>query len=576
MLRRCCLPLLLLACQPDTGAATDAEPASTTEVDDASTTAAPPTTEPDEPGSESGSTEPGTDTGVEEPPAVDYVVLAADSLADAAKGFADYRASAGHEVALLKMSEVLADGGDPVEAIRARVRGYRELLAPERPLFLLLVGTAAPGGPVDADTVPLGNYIEMLPSAPEPRDVATDHLYADLDGDDMPEVAVGRLPVGSAAAVDEILLKVVRHEAEYAAGRWNRRINMFASSYDQGELVDNLVEMLVNKVLDEISQDFDITMTYAHQSSPYAYVPQQFSDQVVSRIEEGALMVTYIGHGSATSFPPFVWSGVPYPLLDVDALAALDIRHRSPILTLVACAMGSFAAGESVSAALVGAPGGPVAVLSSTENSDTYPNTIFIRELGQVVTGERPATLGEAFVRAKTRVLTQADSLRHQLDNVFGLVVSDADLEALRRSHLYMYTLFGDPALTVRYPAPATVRVSPETVAPGQVLAVEVEAPALAQADAYLTLESARSEISGELVPVPADDDPGRDAAIVANYTTANDKTLVRVELPLVDGALATEIAVPLGLAPGRYHVKVFADDGTVDAFGSASIAVQK
>ncbi|PCC69622.1 Peptidase family C25 [Nannocystis exedens] len=513
-------------------------------------------------------------TGEVGPPPVDYVIIAADPLADAAAGFGEHRSAGGHTVALLRMSEILADGGDPVEAIRERLRGYHAARDPERPLFVLLVGDAEPGGSVDAGTVPLGEVVQVLEIEP-PMAIPTDHLYADLDDDDLTDLAVGRIATNDPAAVTAALDKTIRHEQVRSLGPHNRRINMFASALGQGALVDSLVEKLVNTALDEIPYDFDITMTYGLQSSPYVYVPEQFSDKVVERFLEGSLMVTYIGHGSATSFPPLEWNGQLHPLLDADALADLAIAGRSPIVTLIACAMGSFAgAGDSVAAALLASANGPVAVLSSTETSYVYPNTIFIRELGLVMTAERPATVGEAFMRAKQRVMTQVDGFRAQIDNAFGLSLSDADMDALRRSHLHLYTLFGDPALIIGYPAPATVSVAPATAAPGGSVEVDILASGLADGQAHVTLETVRSKILGELVPVPPDDDPQRDAVIAANYEVANDKVVLGAEASLVDGAAQATLTLPADLPPGRYYVKVRADDGSAEAIGSVELGV--
>lgn len=525
-----------------------------------------------------GDTQDVADMGPSGPPPVDYVIVTADPLAAAAQRIADYRTGTGHVVAVVRVGEVIGEETEPEaasEAIRERVRGYFDARDPGRAMFLLLVGDADDTGIADATTVPTSTYELVLESAPEVQVITTDHRYADLDGDDLPDLAVGRLPADSEVAVDAYLAKVAAAEAEALVGPWNRRINMFAGSYGQGALVDSLIEKLVNKVLDEISYDFDITMTYASQDSPYVYVPEDFSDQVYARINEGSLLVSYIGHGSADSFDQLYWSGVPYPILDLEQLDKLNIKNRSPIVTLIACAMGAFDHGESVSEVLLADPGGPAVVLSSTEDSDVYPNTIFVRELGLAITEERPGTAGEAFVRAKQRVIAQVDSLRAQIDNAFGLTTSDADLDALRRSHLYMYTLFGDPALQIRYPRSVTIAASPDDVAAGGVLAVEVSAPGLSGGQVRVTLETPRSQIPHPLVPVPADGELGRDEAILANYAAANDKTVAAVVAPLADGALAVDLPVPAELAAGIYHLKVYADAGVDDAFGSTVVHVK-
>lgn len=518
------------------------------------------------------------DMGTIAPPAADYLIIAADPLVEAAQEFADYRTGSGRTVVLARVGEIIGAETDPEaasESIREYVRGYYDLRDPGRPMFLLLIGDADDTGQIDGTTIPTSTYEYTLDSKPGSLWATSDHRYADLDGDDLPELAVGRLPAASPAAVEAYLTKVVSAEADALVGPWNRRINMFASSYGQGAFLDDLIEKLVNAVIDEVSYDFDITMTYGRQDSPYVYIPEQFSDQVYNRINEGSLIVSYLGHGTPYSFDHMVWNGTPYPLLDLDALDHLAIMNRSPILTLIACAMGAFDEGESVSERLLAHPRGPVTVLSSTENSDIYPNTLFVRELGLAVTSERPATAGEAFVRAKQRLLGQQDALRQQIDQAFGLAMSLADLEALRRSHLHMYTLFGDPGLELRYPAPATVTATPSTVTAGAVLDVKVAIPGLNGAQVQLTLESQRSRIVHPLAPVPADGEIDRDEVIAANYAAANDKAVVSLVAPLAEGALETSLLVPADLSPGRYHIKIYADDGVADAIGSAEIRVK-
>lgn len=147
-------------------------------------------------------------------------------------------------------------------------------------------------------------------------------------------------------------------------------------------------------------------------------------------------------------------------------------------------------------------------------------------------------------------------------------------MDALRRSHLHLYTLFGDPALTIGYPAIATVAVAPATVAPGGAVDLDISAPGVGDGLAHITLETVRSKILGELVPVPLDGDPQRDAVIAANYEAANDKVVVDTEAALVGGALQTSLVVPIDLPPGRYHIKVRVDDGSAEAIGAAELLV--
>ena len=178
-------------------------------------------------------------------------------------------------------------------------------------------------------------------------------------------------------------------------------------------------------------------------------------------------------------------------------------------------------------------------------------------------------------MRTKQRMVTNDDTMRAAIANMAGLVLEPGELNALHASHLHMYALFGDPAMRIAYPhGDAAIDVAPGSVSPGGQLQVDVTTPLLSDGTAWVTLESERSVIAGKLVPVPADGDPNRDAAIKANYTAANDKVVASVTKAYSSGKLSTAVDVPATLPPGKYHVKVYAEDGTSDAFGSAAVTV--
>jgi hypothetical protein len=507
------------------------------------------------------------------PPPVDYVIVAADPLAASAQRYRDFRAS-GHTVDLALVSTILNGTADPTaasQAIHDYVQKRYAARDATKPFDLLIIGDADSTQPIDSSLVPVGHW----PDPSTGQSVSTDDTYADMDGDGIPDLAVGRIAVRSDADVDAVRAKVAANDSTYAVGLQNRRLNLFASTSGFGEPIDTMIENMVFQIIEEIPYDFDITMTYAKQTSPYVYVPEQFSDKVYDRINEGALMVTYVGHGDPTGFATLDWSGVSYAILDTTQLSKIAAAPRAPILTLIACATGAFDTSDCVSEQIQRDPVGPVAVMSSTENSHPYPNAIFIRELGQVLTATRPHTLGEAFVSAKDRMIHNDDALRQSIDAQVGALLTPDARTALLKSHLYMYTLFGDPAMAIAYPGAATL-VVPAQVSRGAELDVTGTLPGLgATAQATVTLETARSTIAGTIQTVPADGDPTRDGVIEANYSTANDKTVVRVVVPVSGGALSAKLNVPATVATGTYHAKVYADDGTHDVAASASVTVQ-
>ena len=352
--------------------------------------------------------------------------------------------------------------------------------------------------------------------------------------------------------------------------------NIFASTSGFGDPSDTAIETLVYDITEAVPYDYDVTMTYARQSSPYVYIPEQFSNQVYSRINEGSLPVAYVGHGSTDGFATLDWSGVSYPILDTGRLDLLSVTHKSPILLFVACSTGAFAGAECVSERILAQPSAPTAIFSSTEESDPYANAVFIYEVSQVFTAVRASTVGEAFLQAKKRMLSNNDSVRQTIDSIAGLLDSVTARNALKHSHLHMYTLFGDPGMTVAYASTAKqISVNPSTASAGANLTVTATFTALSSgAEAIVSLESARKVILGTIAPVPADGDSSRDGVIVKNYETANDKVAATVTVPLTGPSLSTTLKIPANLPAGQYHIKVFAHDTSSDLVGSIPLTV--
>ena len=88
-------------------------------------------------------------------------------------------------------------------------------------------------------------------------------------------------------------------------------------------------------------------------------------------------------------------------------------------------------------------------------------------------------------------------------------------------------------------------------------------------------LESKRSVVLGNIQPVPADGDPTRDSVIISNYNTANNKVAATLDVPVSGSSFNVTMTVPANLAADTYYVKVYADNGTDDAFGHTTVQVQ-
>jgi hypothetical protein len=145
----------------------------------------------------------------------------------------------------------------------------------------------------------------------------------------------------------------------------------------------------------------------------------QAKGELVNGINQGALLVNFIGHGSVES-----WRGSLLTLEDADNLVN---GLRLPFFINMTCLNGFFQNpyGETLAEALIKASGGgAIAIWSSSGLTEPDKQAIMNKELIRLLFNGQSLTLGEATAKAKVSV-------------------SDQDI---RRT----WILFGDPTTRLR------------------------------------------------------------------------------------------------------------------------------
>lgn len=519
------------------------------------------------------------------PDEVDYLIIAADRLVNAAEDHAEYRDERGHKSEVISMADATLDGEGGVitdrdeflEHLREVISEYRDDLDRDRTLFVLLLGDGSSswGGSIYA--VPTGAVDGWL-WADVPRTVS-DNVIADLDGDDEPDIALGRIAAQDSGEASSILRRTRELEEEYEPGEWNYRVHVVASEAGFGDVIDEMIEEAGFAAVREVPTDWWLSLTYARAGSPYAYPPALFSDRVYELLNAGSVMTAYIGHGWEGGFDDVVWEDETEPILDTEDLDQLDMMTRPSLLMLSACLTGAFDGGDSAAEMLMRQQDGATAIVASTEISHPYANAVLIRELAYTVLSDREATVGEAFLEARRRVLSQVDDpTRVELDSFAAIDPSSATPELrddLLREHNHMYLLFGDPAHTINFPA-GTVEIVAESeqIVAGETFRACVQIQGPPQGHAVATLETDRETVGHNLEQWGMTD-PDRDDVVIANYELANDKAFERWEGEYEGGGFA--LALPTSDAHlGTLTVRVYVtgDSGDVDALGSIEIEV--
>jgi len=486
------------------------------------------------------------------PADTDYLVVAAPGFEEVAAEFVSYRRDTGYRAAAVSVTELVGDEvtyEGLVAEVHALLQRSRETLGELTPLFLLLLGDVPVGLPAEACANLLG-------------DCFTDNGYADLDGDNIPEVAVGRVPAGHPDQARQLLSRLRDHESSYEPGVWNRRLVLYTGEGGFGDVIDLALEAAVMEGLALLDPSFDVIGAYNNPDSAYYYTP--FEDKVVELVNAGSLAVIYIGHGGSTT-----QTGLSTAQLD-----AIRCQHRQPFALFFACLNGDYIGEQdSIAEALLKLDAGPIATFASSDLSHPYANGVLSYEVERAFFNSRPATIGEALREAKQQSMVNADSFRTRLDAATAFAgVFPPEQELIRRQHLDLYNLFGDPAAAMQYPRSRVLIAPVLRFGSGGSLRISGRAPGLNTGRALISLETERNVIHGEL----QETEPGQpdyEARVQANWATAIDKVIDAVEVQLANGRFDAWLELAPELDPTRtYNVKVYAWNEATDSFGAIKL----
>jgi uncharacterized repeat protein (TIGR01451 family) len=334
--------------------------------------------------------------------AADFIILTHRDFWNAANRLATMRRAGEMRVAVVDIEDVYDEFNFGVRSPQA----LKDLLTFARtnwlrkPSYALFIGDATNDprnylGTGNFDFVPtkLGgtHYFET----------ALDNWFVDADNNGLPEIALGRLPVRTAAQADTVITKILAFNpnvntrtALLVSDRLAYGVNFKADS-------EQLANLLPTTMIKQFINRADGT-------------PDQMRNQIVSTINQTKpLVVNWQGHGSTQ-----VWTGDG--LLRAQDAATLT-NPATGLYVMTTCLNGYFTDPTQMSlgeAVLINAPGGAFAVISSSALNHAYPQKIFNQVLYQSLFA-KGMTLGQALTAARQSV-------------------TDSDV---RNS----YVLFGDP-----------------------------------------------------------------------------------------------------------------------------------
>ena len=419
-------------------------------------------------------------------------------------------------------------------------------------------------------------------------EIGTDNWYADLDDDEVPDLAIGRLPADSSQEVTRIVDKILAYETTQSHGLWRQRVNFVAGVGGFGGVLDGVIEGSTKKLLtDGIPAAYQTNMTFGSWRSAYCPDPRRFHETAVARHNEGCLFWVYIGHGHPTGLDNVQVPGSRFHIFNGDDCGKLKAENGSPIAIMLACYTAAYDRGtDCLAEEMLRAPGGPVAIYGGSRVTMPYAMAVMGSEMLDEYFKNKPATLGEAILHAKRRMVTPIDEKnalqrtnRLLLDGIAGVLSPARDtLAEERHEHLQLFNLMGDPNLTLSYPREVKLQLQGEPI-PGSTLELQAEVPISGR----VTIELLARRDTPKVDVVARDHfDPSNAglAAWQAAYERANDQVWVRkvVETqPAEEGLLklSEQLVIPAD-ARGAAHVRVFVEGPRGHAVGVVNVAIKR
>jgi hypothetical protein len=343
----------------------------------------------------------------------DYVVIAPSDLIDAARPLADYRKGQGLTTMVVSLDDIMDEfnfGISSPEAIRSFLTyAYKNWSKP--PKYVVLAGE----GTWDYRNIfgLGGNVVPPILVATPMGLFPSDNSLADVNGDHVPEIAIGRLPVLTAADLQAVINKIITFES-----RAGNRVIMAADNADDGGNFtadsDNLAAL--------VPSTYPVEKIYL-SGDPAA--TDQTRQRLLDSMNRGAVLLNYIGHAGMGQL-------ADEDLLDASYLSGLSNFNGMPIVTAMTCLVGDFA----------------------TPGYDSLSQSLVLKSDGGAVAVWAAAGLS---MNPDARLLAQGffSSVFKARGKGVKTVLGDAILQAFRAYRntggpsyvLDIYTLLGDPAL---------------------------------------------------------------------------------------------------------------------------------
>jgi hypothetical protein len=254
------------------------------------------------------------------------------------------------------------------------------------PRFVLLVG----GASADRRDYLKQGQVDLVPTQLVDTAIfvtASDDWFVDFNGDGLPEIVMGRLPVRTVPEAQIVVSKIVGYDQSGSTNEVLLVADQNDDSFDF-ESASGAVETLLLKA------GLSVQDIFVGQLGPDAA-----RTELLVSLNAGQKLVNYIGHGSYD-----LWTGDG--LLTSDDAKGLTNGSHLPFIISMTCLNGGFHDplnyADTLAETLIKAEkGGAVAVWASSGLTEPGGQAVMNQELIRLLFNGQGLTLGEATVKAK-------------------------------------------------------------------------------------------------------------------------------------------------------------------------------
>ncbi len=291
-------------------------------------------------------------------------------------------------------------------------------------------------------------------------DFVSDSLYGDIDGDNCPDIPVGRLSVQTTDELRRQISKIISHKYQEIMPDWYRAV-IWAGSEGYTTEIGQITTALTRRLPKWVSR----YIICADPNSIYSgYIPDQ-PRVFLEELSNPAFISAIVAHGSFRSVTPITYEGKPV-FLCVEDVENLNSTKPSGPLFMLSCDTGMFnlsqSDGRCLSEAFCDKRGGPICVAAASESPHPLTKYFIVAAMMNQLS-LKPATVGDFFVGVQRELYRQGkrslvelakdDELAKKLmqalpENLRGEIV----LPKFVRSEIMMYNLLGDPGCPLKLP----------------------------------------------------------------------------------------------------------------------------